>query len=83
MQTRCPERFADNRAACLFASYLAGAEFWVLPDDFMVQLEPSRGSDLSSFEVLVSVQSVTINETCILTAYTTFPFFSRNSFYRQ
>lgn len=48
---RCPERFADNEAACLFASYLNGADFWVLPDDFMIQLEPKRGNDLSNFEV--------------------------------
>lgn len=52
-QPWCPERFADNRAACLFANYLAGAEFWVLPDDFMVQLQPSRASDLSSFETII------------------------------
>jgi len=52
-QPWCPERFADNRAACLFANYLTGAEFWVLPHDFMIQLEPNRGSDLSSFESII------------------------------
>ncbi|CAO3683286.1 unnamed protein product [Umbelopsis ramanniana] len=52
-QPWCPERFADNEAACLFASYLNGADFWVLPDDFMIQLEPKRGNDLSNFESVI------------------------------
>lgn len=32
----------DRRSACFLSSYLAGGEFWVLPDDFMVRLPESK-----------------------------------------
>lgn len=37
--TRCDERFVgygSNKAACLYEIYLSGAEFWVLPNDFLI-----------------------------------------------
>lgn len=50
---RCAERFLDRRSACLLSNYLAGGEFWVLPDDFVVQLPASGESQLSDFEVSI------------------------------
>lgn len=50
---RCAERFLDRRSACLLSNYLAGGEFWVLPDDFVVQLPASEESQLSDFEVSI------------------------------
>jgi glycosyltransferase-like protein LARGE len=35
----CDERFVgygSNKAACLYEIYLAGYEFWVLPEDFLI-----------------------------------------------
>lgn len=39
MLIRCDERFVgygSNKAACLYEIYLSGAEFWVLPYDFLI-----------------------------------------------
>lgn len=36
---RCDERFVgygSNKAACLYEIFLAGAQFWVLPQDFLI-----------------------------------------------
>jgi hypothetical protein len=48
---RCSERFADNGAACLYATYLTGANFWVLPHDFVVRVKEQQQTLLSSTEV--------------------------------
>ncbi|ORX45490.1 hypothetical protein DM01DRAFT_1364592 [Hesseltinella vesiculosa] len=50
VQPYCPERFLDSRSACLFASYLGGNEFWVLPDDYAVELPAMEKSILSDFD---------------------------------
>ena len=50
-QPRCSERFADNGAACLYATYLTGANFWVLPHDFVVRVKEQQQILLSSTEV--------------------------------
>ncbi|KAI7881874.1 hypothetical protein K492DRAFT_128383 [Lichtheimia hyalospora FSU 10163] len=42
VQPWCTERFLDRRSACFLSSYLAGGEFWVLPDDFMIRLPESK-----------------------------------------
>jgi hypothetical protein len=48
---RCSERFADNGAACLYATYLTGAYFWILPHDFVVRIKEQQQTWLSSTEV--------------------------------
>ncbi|CDH55319.1 glycosyltransferase family 49 protein [Lichtheimia corymbifera JMRC:FSU:9682] len=53
VQPWCAERFLDRRSACLLSNYLAGGEFWVLPDDFVVQLPASEESQLSDFERVI------------------------------
>ena len=38
-EKRCDERFVgygSNKAACLYEIFLSGAEFWVLPNDFLI-----------------------------------------------
>lgn len=35
----CNERFDRNQAACDYAAWLTGAEFWVLPDEWVFTLE--------------------------------------------
>lgn len=47
----CPERFMENKAACLYGTYLNGGEFWVLPDDFMIKIYELKEPELSKFEV--------------------------------
>ncbi|KAI9323444.1 hypothetical protein BX666DRAFT_2016705 [Dichotomocladium elegans] len=41
-QPWCTERFLDRRSACFLSSYLAGGEFWVLPDDFVIRLPENK-----------------------------------------
>ncbi|CAO3587893.1 unnamed protein product [Absidia cylindrospora] len=53
VQPWCAERFLDSRAACLFSSYLAGGEFWVLPDDYLVELPEIEKSALSAFDHVI------------------------------
>ncbi|ORZ19932.1 hypothetical protein BCR42DRAFT_460004 [Absidia repens] len=53
VQPWCAERFLDSRSACLFSSYLAGGEFWVLPDDYMVELPETEKSTLSDFDHVI------------------------------
>lgn len=38
-QPWCTERFDDVRAACVYQMYLAGAEMWVVPDEWAYTLE--------------------------------------------
>ncbi|ORX44766.1 hypothetical protein DM01DRAFT_257990 [Hesseltinella vesiculosa] len=33
----CEERFEDQLPACVYATYLNGADFWVLPDTFVIR----------------------------------------------
>ncbi|KAI8063588.1 hypothetical protein BC940DRAFT_327304 [Gongronella butleri] len=53
VQPWCAERFLDSRSACLFSTYLAGSEFWVLPDDFAIDLPPLDASNLSDFDHVI------------------------------
>lgn len=39
-QPWCTERFGASRAACIYQMYLAGAEMWVVPDEWAFTLEP-------------------------------------------
>ncbi|KAL1915683.1 uncharacterized protein VTP21DRAFT_6442 [Calcarisporiella thermophila] len=50
----CPEKFKDNRASCLYGAYLSGAEFYVMPEDFLIQKPgtPEHPGDESLFEKL-------------------------------
>ncbi|KAI8335370.1 glycosyl-transferase for dystroglycan-domain-containing protein [Chlamydoabsidia padenii] len=44
----CDERFigyGGNKAACLYELYLAGLEYWVLPDDFLIHQTHSYPED--------------------------------------
>ncbi|GAB5585266.1 hypothetical protein Unana1_00166 [Umbelopsis nana] len=52
-QPWCSERFADNGAACLYATYLTGANFWVLPHDFVVRVKEQQQTLLSSTETVI------------------------------
>lgn len=38
-QPWCTERFGANKAACIYQMYLAGAEMWVMPDEWAFTLE--------------------------------------------
>ncbi|KAI8140950.1 hypothetical protein BJV82DRAFT_183360 [Fennellomyces sp. T-0311] len=53
VQPWCAERFLDRRSACLFSNYLAGGEFWVLPDDFVVQLPDNKEFVISDFDLVL------------------------------
>ncbi|KAL0095325.1 velvet factor-domain-containing protein [Phycomyces blakesleeanus] len=53
VQPWCAERFLDSRSACRFSSYLTGAKFWVLPDDFVVQLPENKDSVLTDFDNVI------------------------------
>ncbi|KAI9483372.1 MAG: hypothetical protein EXX96DRAFT_140394 [Benjaminiella poitrasii] len=33
----CEERFEDNMASCLYTTYLAGADLWILPNDYVIR----------------------------------------------
>ncbi|OZJ06768.1 hypothetical protein BZG36_00297 [Bifiguratus adelaidae] len=57
----CPERFMDNKASCLFGSYLMGGEFWVLPDDFVIKLGV-RETSSATFEHVVPEDDDTHHE---------------------
>ncbi|KAL1923364.1 uncharacterized protein VTP21DRAFT_8344 [Calcarisporiella thermophila] len=51
----CSERFSDNLASCYYGLYLSGAEFYVLPEDFLVYVptaEPEPAGRESLFEKL-------------------------------
>lgn len=50
----CDERFIGygaNKAACLYEIYLAGLEYWVLPDDFLIHQTHSYPEDTRRKEV--------------------------------
>lgn len=47
----CEERFADEPAACLYSTYLAGSDLWVLPDDFIVRTGQEPENQLTFEEV--------------------------------
>ncbi|KAI9015253.1 hypothetical protein CLU79DRAFT_765840 [Phycomyces nitens] len=53
VQPWCAERFLDSRSACRFSSYLTGALFWVLPDDFVVQLPENKDGVLTDFDNVI------------------------------
>ncbi|KAG0169626.1 hypothetical protein DFQ28_003825 [Apophysomyces sp. BC1034] len=53
IQPWCSEKFLDSRSACRFTSYLSGAELWVLPDDFVVQLPESKEYAISDFDHVI------------------------------
>ncbi|KAI8980975.1 hypothetical protein BDB01DRAFT_794865 [Pilobolus umbonatus] len=53
IQPWCSERFLDNRAACIFSSYLQGNEIWVLPHDYMIQSPISDEKVVSDFDNVV------------------------------
>lgn len=48
---RCSERFIDKRSACLLSSYLAGNDFYVLPNDFAIQKPSSKNVAVSDLDV--------------------------------
>ncbi|RUP47785.1 hypothetical protein BC936DRAFT_145335 [Jimgerdemannia flammicorona] len=50
----CPERFMENKAACLYGTYLSGGEFWVLPDDYVVKVSEAKEPELSNFESTIA-----------------------------
>ncbi|KAG2174634.1 hypothetical protein INT44_006898 [Umbelopsis vinacea] len=53
VQPWCSERFAENGAACLYATYLTGANFWILPHDFVVRIKEQQQTWLSSTETVI------------------------------
>ncbi|KAJ2962524.1 hypothetical protein NQZ79_g2356 [Umbelopsis isabellina] len=67
VQPWCSERFADNGAACLYATYLTGANFWVLPDDFVVRVKEQQQTVLSSTETVIQnrLYAKFVWETCV------------------
>ncbi|KAG0223069.1 hypothetical protein BGW42_006110 [Actinomortierella wolfii] len=50
----CPERFGNNQAACLFELYLSGADFWVLPDDFTINVGTRQEVEVSEREKTIT-----------------------------
>ncbi|KAI8093470.1 uncharacterized protein BX664DRAFT_364963 [Halteromyces radiatus] len=53
IQPWCAERFLDSRPACLFSTYLSGGDFWVLPDDYVVELPETEKNNLSDFDHVI------------------------------
>ncbi|KAI8365287.1 uncharacterized protein BYT42DRAFT_589461 [Radiomyces spectabilis] len=53
VQPWCAERFLDRKSACLFSNHLAGGDFWVLPQDFVVQVAPTKPTTLSSLDAVI------------------------------
>ncbi|EIE81600.1 hypothetical protein RO3G_06305 [Rhizopus delemar RA 99-880] len=52
----CDERFVGygaNKAACLFEIYLAGIDYWVLPDDFLIHQTHHYPEDTRAKEVFL------------------------------
>ncbi|OBZ88377.1 Glycosyltransferase-like protein LARGE2 [Choanephora cucurbitarum] len=53
VQPWCSERFMDKRSACLLSSYLAGNDFYVLPNDFAVQKPNNQGTAVSDLDSVI------------------------------
>lgn len=48
---RCEERFMDEPSACLYSTYLNGANLWVLPNDYIVRTGQEPENKLTKDEV--------------------------------
>lgn len=57
VQPWCSERFVDKRSACLLSSYLAGNDFLVLPNDFVIY-KPTSTSNAVISDLDVSLQLI-------------------------
>ncbi|KAI8968205.1 velvet factor-domain-containing protein [Mycotypha africana] len=53
IQPWCSERFIDNRAACLLQNYLAGYQFFVLPDDYVIQKPHQEQNGPSELDTVI------------------------------
>ncbi|KAI8365097.1 velvet factor-domain-containing protein [Blakeslea trispora] len=53
VQPWCSERFIDKRSACLLSSYLAGNDFYVLPNDFAIQKPSSKNVAVSDLDNVI------------------------------
>lgn len=51
VQPWCSERFVDKKSACLLSSYLAGNDFFVLPNDFAIQKPSNKNTAISDLDV--------------------------------
>ncbi|KAF9979224.1 hypothetical protein BGZ73_004110 [Actinomortierella ambigua] len=50
----CPERFGNNQAACLFELYLSGVDFWMLPEDFTINVGTRQEVEMSEREKTIT-----------------------------
>lgn len=66
----CEERFADEVSACLYATYLAGADIYVLPNDYLVRTgqEPENKLSLDERQMQVSMYKNYRIEQCVFYA---------------
>ena len=47
----CEERFEDHVSSCLYTKYLAGAELWVMPNDYAVRTGQEPADSLNIVQV--------------------------------
>ncbi|KAI7886103.1 hypothetical protein K492DRAFT_178273 [Lichtheimia hyalospora FSU 10163] len=52
----CEERFMDEPSACLYSTYLNGANFWVLPNDYIVRTGQEPENKLTKDERILQVK---------------------------
>ncbi|KAG0201860.1 hypothetical protein BGX28_005432 [Mortierella sp. GBA30] len=52
----CPERFSNNHAACMFELYLSGADFWVLPNDFTINVGTRPELEVTERETTINTR---------------------------
>lgn len=47
--------YGANKAACLYEIYLAGIDYWVLPDDFLIHQTHHYPEDTRAREVRINI----------------------------
>lgn len=51
MLNRCDERFEDYLPSCIYNTYLAGANLWVLPNDYAIATGQNPPSSITAPQV--------------------------------
>lgn len=67
IQPWCSERFVDKKSACLLSSYLAGNNFHVLPNDFIIQ-KPQQKTAISDLDVSICIHRFILFINCSVIA---------------
>jgi hypothetical protein len=51
----CEERFEDHLSSCIYTKYLAGANLWVLPNDYAIRTGQEPANTLYTTQVILDI----------------------------